>query len=86
MASTPHIELDSQAPDTVDGRQIRAVAFQDVRLQYVTGTMKKRVWSRPGAGHWSWAAVAGHRETSVSAETGRLEPQRDAEHRSEPFR
>ncbi|HEY1624358.1 MAG TPA: class I SAM-dependent methyltransferase [Streptosporangiaceae bacterium] len=40
MTSTPHIELDSQAPDTVDGRQIRAVAFQDVRAQYVTGTMK----------------------------------------------
>jgi 2-polyprenyl-6-hydroxyphenyl methylase/3-demethylubiquinone-9 3-methyltransferase len=41
MASTPHIELDSRAPDTVDGRQIRAVAFQDVRLQYLTATMKK---------------------------------------------
>lgn len=41
MVSTPHIELDSYAPDTVDGRQIRAVAFQDVRLQYVTGTIKK---------------------------------------------
>ena len=40
MASTPHIELDSRVPDTVDGRQIRAVAFQDVRLEYVTGTMK----------------------------------------------
>ena len=41
MTSTPHIELDSRIPDTVDGRQIRAFAFQDVRLQYVTGTMKK---------------------------------------------
>jgi len=41
MTSTPHIELDSRIPDTVDGRQIRAFAFQDVRLQYVTVTMKK---------------------------------------------
>jgi 2-polyprenyl-6-hydroxyphenyl methylase/3-demethylubiquinone-9 3-methyltransferase len=41
MASTPHIELDSRAPGTVDGRQIRAVAFQDVRMEYVTGAMKK---------------------------------------------
>jgi SAM-dependent methyltransferase len=41
MTSTPHVELDSQAPDTVDGRQIRAVAFQDVRLQYVAGTIEK---------------------------------------------
>jgi 2-polyprenyl-6-hydroxyphenyl methylase/3-demethylubiquinone-9 3-methyltransferase len=41
MTGTPHIELDSRAPDTVDGRQIRAVAFQDVRLQYVTGVMRK---------------------------------------------
>jgi hypothetical protein len=30
--------------------------------------------------------VWGHRGTSVSAESGRLEPQRDAEHRGEPFR
>jgi 2-polyprenyl-6-hydroxyphenyl methylase / 3-demethylubiquinone-9 3-methyltransferase len=40
MTSAPHIELDSRLPDTVDGRQIRAVAFQDVRLEYVTATLK----------------------------------------------
>ena len=40
MTSAPHIELDSRVPDAVDRRQIRAVAFQDVRLEYVTGTMK----------------------------------------------
>jgi 2-polyprenyl-6-hydroxyphenyl methylase/3-demethylubiquinone-9 3-methyltransferase len=40
MTSAPHIELDSRVAETVDGRQIRAVAFQDVRLEYVTGTMK----------------------------------------------
>jgi 2-polyprenyl-6-hydroxyphenyl methylase/3-demethylubiquinone-9 3-methyltransferase len=39
MTSAPHIELDSRVAGTVDGRQIRAVAFQDVRLDYVTGTM-----------------------------------------------
>jgi 2-polyprenyl-6-hydroxyphenyl methylase / 3-demethylubiquinone-9 3-methyltransferase len=39
MSSTPHIELDSPAPGTVDGRQIRAVAFQDVRMEYVTGVL-----------------------------------------------
>ncbi|HEY1624363.1 MAG TPA: methyltransferase domain-containing protein [Streptosporangiaceae bacterium] len=41
MTKAPHIELDSRAPDTVDGRQIRAVTFQDVRLEYVTGTMER---------------------------------------------
>jgi 2-polyprenyl-6-hydroxyphenyl methylase/3-demethylubiquinone-9 3-methyltransferase len=41
MTSAPHIELDSRVPDTVDGRQIRAVAFQDVRLEYVTGTLER---------------------------------------------
>ena len=40
MTSTPHIELDSRVPATVDGRQIRAVAFQDVRMEYVTGVLK----------------------------------------------
>lgn len=40
MTNAPRIELDSPVPDTVDGRQIRAVAFQDVRLEYVTGIMK----------------------------------------------
>jgi 2-polyprenyl-6-hydroxyphenyl methylase / 3-demethylubiquinone-9 3-methyltransferase len=40
MTSAPHIELDSRLPDTVDGRQIRAVAFQDVRLEYVTATLE----------------------------------------------
>lgn len=40
MASAPHIELDSRSPEAIDGRQIRAVTFQDVRLEYVTGTLK----------------------------------------------
>lgn len=34
-ASAPRIELDSRDPAAVDGRQLRAVAFQDVRLAYV---------------------------------------------------
>jgi 2-polyprenyl-6-hydroxyphenyl methylase/3-demethylubiquinone-9 3-methyltransferase len=31
----PNLVLDSAAPDTVDGRRLRAVVFQDVRLGYV---------------------------------------------------
>jgi 2-polyprenyl-6-hydroxyphenyl methylase/3-demethylubiquinone-9 3-methyltransferase len=41
MANAPHIELDSRSPDAVDGRQIRAVAFQDVRLEYVRGVLDR---------------------------------------------
>jgi 2-polyprenyl-6-hydroxyphenyl methylase/3-demethylubiquinone-9 3-methyltransferase len=55
MTSTPHIELDSRAPDAIDGRQIRAVAFQDVRLEYVTGIMRKAGLAAAG----SRALVAG---------------------------
>ncbi|MEV0298324.1 methyltransferase domain-containing protein [Nocardia sp. NPDC050710] len=38
---TPRIELNSAAPEAIDGRQIRAVAFQNVRLEYVEETMGK---------------------------------------------
>ncbi|MBH5333719.1 methyltransferase domain-containing protein [Streptomyces pactum] len=41
MASALRIELDSPSPEAVDGRQIRAVSFQDARLEYVTGTLRK---------------------------------------------
>ncbi|MFH8370120.1 methyltransferase domain-containing protein [Streptomyces sp. NPDC018031] len=41
MATTPRIELDSPSPEAVDGRQIRAVSFQDARLEYVTRTLRK---------------------------------------------
>ncbi|MFJ9852257.1 class I SAM-dependent methyltransferase [Streptomyces sp. NPDC101150] len=34
MRSAPLIALDSPDPEAVDGRQIRAAAFQDVRLTY----------------------------------------------------
>ncbi|TVL89713.1 methyltransferase domain-containing protein [Streptomyces sp. SAJ15] len=40
MATAPHIELDSRSPEAVDGRQIRAVSFQDVRLEYVGRTLR----------------------------------------------
>ncbi|GAA2071851.1 methyltransferase domain-containing protein [Actinomadura alba] len=36
----PHIELDSRSPEAVDGRQIRAVVFQDVRIEYVRRTLE----------------------------------------------
>jgi 2-polyprenyl-6-hydroxyphenyl methylase / 3-demethylubiquinone-9 3-methyltransferase len=41
MADTPHIELDTRSPDTIDGRQIRAVTFQAVRLEYVRGLLDR---------------------------------------------
>jgi 2-polyprenyl-6-hydroxyphenyl methylase/3-demethylubiquinone-9 3-methyltransferase len=47
--SAPRIELDSPALDTVDGRQIRAVAFQGVRLEYVTSTIKSLGLVAPGS-------------------------------------
>lgn len=37
----PLIELDSTATDAIDGRHIRAVTFQDVRMEYVTGVLAK---------------------------------------------
>ncbi|NUP42557.1 MAG: methyltransferase domain-containing protein [Streptomyces sp.] len=40
MARAPRIELDSPLPETVDGRQIRAVAFQTSRLEYVDRTLR----------------------------------------------
>ncbi|MGW6874869.1 class I SAM-dependent methyltransferase [Streptomyces xanthophaeus] len=35
MTSAPHIALDSAAPAAVDGRHIRAVTFQSVRMEYL---------------------------------------------------
>ncbi len=31
----PRLELDTRSPDAIDGRHLRAVAFQEVRLQYI---------------------------------------------------
>lgn len=36
MGTTPHIELDSPHPGAIDGRHIRALAFQAVRTAYLT--------------------------------------------------
>lgn len=38
--AAPHIALDS--PDAIDGRHIRAVAFHDVRMEYLTGVLAER--------------------------------------------
>lgn len=35
MTTAPHIALDSAGPEVVDGRHIRALTFQSVRLEYV---------------------------------------------------
>ncbi|WP_214416296.1 class I SAM-dependent methyltransferase [Sphaerisporangium fuscum] len=37
--AVPTIALDTRSPEAVDGRQIRAVAFQEVRLAYVSGVL-----------------------------------------------
>ncbi|MEU9016829.1 methyltransferase domain-containing protein [Actinomadura sp. NPDC048394] len=37
----PTIELDSRAPGAIDGRHIRALTFQDVRLEYVSSTLRR---------------------------------------------
>jgi len=49
MARTPRIELDSTAAEAIDGRQIRAVAFQAVRLEYLRGTMSRLGLSPSGS-------------------------------------
>ncbi|MFE1931838.1 class I SAM-dependent methyltransferase [Streptomyces sp. NPDC059474] len=49
MAAAPHIELDSRSPEAVDGRQIRAVTFQDSRLEYVRTTLKSADLPAPGS-------------------------------------
>ncbi|MFS7872160.1 methyltransferase domain-containing protein [Streptomyces asiaticus] len=49
MAAAPHIELDSRSPEAVDGRQIRAVTFQDSRLEYVRTTLKSVDLSASGS-------------------------------------
>ncbi|MFE0379457.1 hypothetical protein ACFW1M_28670, partial [Streptomyces inhibens] len=41
MGSAPLIALDSPAPEAVDGRQIRAAAFQGVRLEYTCGVLAR---------------------------------------------
>ncbi|MFE1775649.1 class I SAM-dependent methyltransferase [Streptomyces sp. NPDC059008] len=41
MGPTPLIALDSADPEAVDGRQIRAAAFQGVRLAYTSGVLER---------------------------------------------
>ena len=45
--TAPRIELDS--PDAIDGRHIRAVSFQQVRLEYVRRTLDRVGGVGPGA-------------------------------------
>ncbi|MEU9043643.1 MULTISPECIES: methyltransferase domain-containing protein [unclassified Kitasatospora] len=35
MGTTPHIELDAASPEAIDGRHIRALSFQAVRMEYL---------------------------------------------------
>lgn len=41
MGSAPLIEMDSADPRAVDGRQIRAAAFQGVRMEYTSGVLER---------------------------------------------
>jgi 2-polyprenyl-6-hydroxyphenyl methylase/3-demethylubiquinone-9 3-methyltransferase len=41
MATAVRIELDATTPDAIDGRQVRAVAFEQVRRQYVQRTLDR---------------------------------------------
>jgi 2-polyprenyl-6-hydroxyphenyl methylase / 3-demethylubiquinone-9 3-methyltransferase len=61
MATSLDIELNSRSPAAIDGRHLRAVAFQDVRLQYV-----RRVLDRTGV------AAAGSRALVVGSGRGDL--------------
>jgi 2-polyprenyl-6-hydroxyphenyl methylase / 3-demethylubiquinone-9 3-methyltransferase len=49
MATTPRVELNSRSPEAIDGREIRAVAFQEVRLEYVRGAMGRLGIASPGS-------------------------------------
>jgi 2-polyprenyl-6-hydroxyphenyl methylase/3-demethylubiquinone-9 3-methyltransferase len=41
MATAPRIELNARSTDAIDGRQLRAAAFQRVRLEYVERTLSR---------------------------------------------
>ncbi|TDC45290.1 methyltransferase domain-containing protein [Actinomadura sp. KC345] len=47
--AAPHLVLDSDAPGDLDGRHLRAVTFQDVRLRYVNGVLRDRDIPAAGA-------------------------------------
>jgi 2-polyprenyl-6-hydroxyphenyl methylase/3-demethylubiquinone-9 3-methyltransferase len=49
MTGRPQIELDSPSTDAIDGRQIRAVAFQRARLEYLERTLTARGLSPVGS-------------------------------------
>jgi 2-polyprenyl-6-hydroxyphenyl methylase / 3-demethylubiquinone-9 3-methyltransferase len=49
MAAAVRIELDATTPDAIDGRQIRAVTFEQVRMQYLQRTLDRAGLAAPGA-------------------------------------
>ncbi|MGW0548516.1 class I SAM-dependent methyltransferase [Streptomyces altiplanensis] len=61
MATAPHIALDTVGPTAVDGRNIRALTFQSVRLEYLRHVL-------PAAG----LAAAGSRALVVGSGRGLL--------------
>lgn len=55
MTTAPHIALDSAGPAAVDGRHIRALTFQSVRLEY----LRRVLWELSLAAADSRALVVG---------------------------
>jgi 2-polyprenyl-6-hydroxyphenyl methylase / 3-demethylubiquinone-9 3-methyltransferase len=61
MATRPGIELNTPSPEAIDGRHLRAIAFQDVRLEYVRRTLERE-----------GVAAAGSRALVVGSDRGDL--------------
>ena len=49
MPTAPRIELDSAGPAAVDGRHIRALTFQSVRLEYLRQVLSKASLAAAGS-------------------------------------
>jgi 2-polyprenyl-6-hydroxyphenyl methylase/3-demethylubiquinone-9 3-methyltransferase len=49
MPTAPHIALDSAGPTAVDGRHIRALTFQSVRMEYLRRVLGKLSLSAAGS-------------------------------------
>lgn len=49
MPTAPHIELDSAGPAVVDGRHIRALTFQSVRVEYLRQVLSTASLAKAGS-------------------------------------
>lgn len=69
MPALPHIELDATSPDSVDGRHIRALAFQAVRLEYVRSVLAR---TGPGPSATTPTLVVGNGHGPLAASLSAL--------------